>query len=77
MAKNKTIIEVHKNPNENSNSLVRRFSRKMQESGVIPKVKSIRYNERDISKLKVKRGKLKKLAKRAQYEKLRKLGKVR
>lgn len=71
-----TVIEVKKNTNESNMNLVRRFSRKVQESGIIQKVKSKRYNERSLSKLKVKQGTLKKLARRKTHEKLVKLGKV-
>ncbi len=73
----KTVIEISKNNNENNASILRRFSRKVQESGIIQKVKKNRYNERALSKLKVKQGTLKKLARRKEIEKLRKLGKVR
>lgn len=73
----KTVIEVKKNPNENNASLLRRFSRRMQESNIIQKVKGNRYNERHKSKLKVKLGTLKKLKRRKEIEKMRKLGKIR
>lgn len=73
----KTIIEVSKNPNENSASVLRRFSRKIQESGIIQKVKGSRYNERKESKLKVKKSTLRRIGRRKEIEKLRKLGKVR
>lgn len=73
----KTIIEVSKNPNENNASILRRFSRKIQESGIIHKVKGSRYNERKESKLKVKKGALRRISRRAEIEKLRKLGKIR
>ncbi|OGI63623.1 hypothetical protein A2914_01585 [Candidatus Nomurabacteria bacterium RIFCSPLOWO2_01_FULL_41_21] len=73
----KTIIEVKKNPSENNASLLRRFSRKMQESNIIQKVKGSRYSERKESKLKVKQGTLKRLKKRKENERLRKLGKIR
>ena len=69
-------IEVKKNQNENNASLLRRFSRRMQESGMIQKVKSNRYNEREQSKLSQKNSALKRLAKRKANEKLRKLGKI-
>lgn len=71
-----TVIEVKKNANESNMNLVRRFSRKVQESGIIQKVKSKRYNERDLSKLKVKQATLKRLARRKAHAKLLKLGKV-
>lgn len=73
----KTVIEVKKNPNENNTSILRRFSRRIQESNIIQKVKKNRYNEREESKLKVKRGTLKKLVRRKEIEKLKKLGKIR
>jgi ribosomal protein S21 len=73
----KTVIEISKNTNENNASILRRFSRKVQESGIIQKVKKNRYNERALSKLKVKQGTLKKLGRRKEIEKLRKLGKIR
>jgi ribosomal protein S21 len=72
-----TVIEVQKNPNENNASILRRFSRRVQESSIIQKVKKNRYNERKESKLKVKKGTLKRLTRRKEIDKLRKLGKIR
>ncbi len=72
----KTVVEVKKNPNENNASVLRRFSRRIQESGIIHKVKGARYNERKESKLKVKAGALKRMARRKEIEKLKKLGKI-
>lgn len=71
-----TVIEVKKNTNESNMNLVRRFSRKVQESGIIQKVKSKRYNERSLSKLKTKHATLKRLARRKTHEKLLKMGKA-
>jgi len=72
----KTIIEVRRNPNEASSSILRRFSRKIQESGIIQKVKGSRYSERKESKLKIKKSALRRLARRKEVERLRKLGKI-
>lgn len=72
----KTLIEVKKNPNENNSSVLRRFSRKIQESGIIRKVKSSRYSVRKESKLKIKNSALKRMARRREVEKLKKLGKM-
>jgi len=72
----RTVIEVKKNPNENNSSVLRRFSRRIQESGIIRKVKSSRYNVRKESKLKVKKSALKRISRRKEIEKLRKLGKM-
>ncbi len=69
-----TNVKVEKNKEEPAVSLLKRFQRKVQESGVLPRVRSIRYNERDLSDLKVKRGKLKKLKLTENYNKLKRLG---
>ena len=72
----KTVIEVKKNPNENNQSVLRRFTRKIQESRIIQTVKDNRYNERAESKVKTKARTLKRIIKRKNTEKLRKLGKA-
>jgi ribosomal protein S21 len=72
----KTVIEVSKNQNENNASILRRFSRRIQESGIIHKVKGARYNERKESKLKVKKSALKRMVRRKEIEVLKKLGKA-
>jgi len=76
LAMAKTVIEVRKNPNENNSSVLRRFSRRIQESGIIRKVKSARYNLRKESKLQIKKGALKRLERRKEIERLKKLGKM-
>ena len=69
-------VEVKKNANENALSLVRRFQKRVQESGILPRVRGIRYNDRPLSELKTKRAKLKKLANLAKYEDDKRMGKV-
>ena len=54
-----TNVKVEKNKEEPAVSLLKRFQRKVQESGVLPRVRSIRYNERGLSDLKTKLAKLK------------------
>lgn len=71
-----TNIELKRNNHENAMSLIRRFSRKMIESGIIPKVKGNRYAVRETSKLAEKNMKLRRLARRDEVEKLKKLGKM-
>ena len=73
----KVVIEVTKNPNESNASVLRRFSRKIQESNIIRKVKSSRFNKRKESKLTIKKGTLRKIRRKKEIEKLRKLGKIR
>lgn len=73
----KAVIEVKKNPNENNSSILRRFSRRIQESGIIRSVKAKRYNVREESKLKAKKSALKRMERRREIEKLKKLGKMK
>ncbi|OGI62472.1 hypothetical protein A2818_01070 [Candidatus Nomurabacteria bacterium RIFCSPHIGHO2_01_FULL_40_12] len=72
----RTVIEIKKNSNENNSSVLRRFTRKIQESGIIRKVKGARYNLRKESKLKMKNSALKRMSRRLEIEKLKKLGKM-
>ncbi len=72
----KVVIEVTKNSNENNAGILRRFSRRIQESGIIRKVKASRYNKRKESKLIQKRSALKKIERRKEIEVLKKLGKI-
>ncbi len=72
----KTRIEVKKSGTESGTGMLRRFSRRVQEAGIITEVKGGRYFERKQSKYKSKVSALHKLAQRTHYEKLRKLGKI-
>ncbi len=69
-------IEVKKNQNENNATVLRKFSRRMQESGIIQKVKGKRYSERPESKLSMKNRALKRIIRRKEAEKMKKLGKI-
>jgi ribosomal protein S21 len=71
-----TQIEVKKNGTENNTSLLRRFSRRVMDAGIIFKVKGNRYSERKPSKLTNKKQALRRLSRREEYETLKKLGKV-
>ena len=69
-------VDIKRNGTENALGVIRRFSRKMQESGIIPQVKSQRYAVRPMSKLAEKNMKVRRLARRVEVEKLKKLGKM-
>lgn len=71
-----TNIEVTKNSTETTPNLLRRFQKRVQEAGILSRVRGLRYEERTKSTLKVKRAKLRKLEKIAEYERLKRLGKV-
>ncbi len=69
-------VEVKKNSNENAVSLIRRFTKRVQGSGVIPRVRSLRWAQRAQSDYKKKKSALVVLAKRAEFEYLKKMGKL-
>ena len=69
-------VEINRNPGENAVSMLRRFSRKVQSSGVIPRKRSLRYNSRVQSHYKIKMKTLKTLARKANTAELIKLGKA-
>jgi len=69
--------EVTKNNNENNTSLLRRFTKKVQGVGTIRLVRAGRYNSRPLSEYKKKKEALKKITKRANTERLKKLGKIK
>lgn len=69
-------VQVEKNSNESSANVIRRFTKRVQGAGIIPKVRGGRYRSRVKSSNVQRQAKLKKLAKKATYEKLLKLGKI-
>ncbi|MCA9362663.1 30S ribosomal protein S21 [Candidatus Kaiserbacteria bacterium] len=71
-----TNVEVEKNNNESSANVIRRFTKRVQGAGIVPKVRGGRYFTRTKSRNVQRTAKLKKLLKRENYEKLVKLGKV-
>lgn len=71
-----TNIEIDKKANESNASMLRRFTKAVQGSGILPRVRSIRYSTRKLSSYKVKMQKLSKLEKKASIEELIKLGKM-
>lgn len=68
-------IEVEKNNNENNLGLLRRFTKRVQGSGILPRVRSIRYKSRKLSAYKIKMKTLKSIKKKKEIEELIKLGK--
>jgi len=69
-----TNVQIIRNQKESSFALLKRFQRKVQESGVLPRVRSKRYNQRTPSKIKVKKNRLIKLANQKKYDDLKRLG---
>ena len=68
--------EVVKNNNENNLNLIRRFTKKVQGSGVLPRIRSIRYATRKQSEYVKKKKTLKVLKRREEVAELIKMGKM-
>lgn len=71
-----TNIKINKKENENNSNLLRRFTRRFQESGIGAKVKGMKFAERKKSPLLKKKSKLNKLSRRAVIDEQIKLGKI-
>ncbi|MBI2120909.1 MAG: 30S ribosomal protein S21 [Parcubacteria group bacterium] len=71
------VIEVEKNQNENTISLLRRFTKKMHGSKILNIIRSQKHATRPMSKLRKKRRLLKTLETTAHYEKMKKMGKLK
>lgn len=71
-----TNVQVKKNNQESTANLIRRFTKRVQGSGVLMRLRKERYFERDKSELVNRASKLKRLVNKVKYEKLLKLGKI-
>lgn len=72
----KVNIEVVKGSSENNLSVLRRFTKRVQSSGVLPKVRSKRYSERPPSRNTRRSKTLVFLKKKEAYNELVRLGKI-
>ena len=70
-------IEVRKNGNETSASLIRRFTKRVQGSGILRAARSRRYKERAKSEYVKRKFTLQRLERTKKYEQLKKLGKIK
>jgi len=75
MSNNKTITNITRKGSENSASMLRRFSRRMRDMGIVRKIKDQRFHERAMSPLKQKEQALRRIEKSKEIERLKKLGK--
>jgi len=69
------MIEVNRKEGENSLSVLRRFTKKVKQSGNIQIVKGLRFNKRGMSRLQEKRSAIRKIKNQKNYELKKKLGK--
>ena len=68
------IAEVKKQGSESPAALIRRFTKRVQGTQALMKVREERYFGRKMSKLKLKRRALVSMEKRTAYDRLKKLG---
>lgn len=68
--------EVVRTGNENNLNLIRRFTKRVQGSGVLPRVRSIRYATRKASEYVKQKKTLKLLRKREKVTEMIKMGKM-
>lgn len=69
------MIEVRKKERETTESLIRRFSRRMQQSGVLMRARKTRFRNDEKSKTEKRDEALYKVKIRKEIDKLKKLGK--
>ena len=69
------MIEVKKKEKETSENLIRRFSRRVQQSGVLMRVRKTRFRAEDKSKQEKRDEALYKIKIRKEIDKLKKMGK--
>ncbi len=68
-------VSVERNQNESASAVIRRFTKRVQDSGILPRVRSLKNAERTLSHYKKKKATLEVLKRRADTMKLIKLGK--
>lgn len=69
-------VEIERNHNENTASVIRRFTKRVQGAGIVKRVRSLRYRTRIKSRNVRRKKALITLDKRAKYQEALKLGKI-
>jgi hypothetical protein len=69
-------VEVTKNGNDNNLGLIRKFTKRVQGSGILMRLRGRRYSQRNPSEYVKKKKTLKKLTERGRIRELIKMGKM-
>lgn len=69
-------MQVTKKPRENVSSLMRRFTQKVRESGILMKAKKSQFREKAVSKGTRRKNALERVMKRKERMRLKKFGKI-
>ncbi|MDP2934479.1 MAG: 30S ribosomal protein S21 [bacterium] len=70
-------MEVKRKPRESTSFLLRRFTQKVRESGILVQAKKNRFHIKKQSRLQRRKGALERVAKRKIKVRLKKLGKIK
>jgi ribosomal protein S21 len=70
------MIEVKKSENESTIGLIKRFTKKIKESGILSSARYLRFRNRPKSDLRKKKEAIKKVQRKKKIDYLRKLGKI-
>ncbi|MBA7596481.1 hypothetical protein ES703_03453 [subsurface metagenome] len=70
------VLEVKKQERETAQSLVRRFGRRIQQSGILLRARKTRFRKRPKSRQAKKRAALRREELKKEYARLKKLGKL-
>lgn len=68
------VIEVKKKTGETTRSLLRRFSKRIQQSGVLVRARKARFHEREKSKIEQRNSAIRRIKIGKEKERLRKMG---
>jgi ribosomal protein S21 len=71
-----TNIQVEKTGNDNTGAVLRKFTQRMRSSGIVQKMRKIRYRSRPLSKSSRRKEALRKISRRDEFETLIKEGKL-
>lgn len=71
------VVEIKKEKRESVASLIRKFTKAVQKSGILVRAREKMYKERNISREKKKRSALRREEMKKKYEKLKKLGAIK
>jgi len=69
-------MEIRRKPKEPTSFLLRRFTQKMRESGILVEAKKSQFHSKKASKLQRRKNALERVGKRKEKMRLRKLGKI-
>jgi len=69
-------VEIKRGHNENTTSTIRKFTRRVQSTGILPRARSLRFWSRSTSKATARKQALRRLERQEKYEHLLKMGKI-